>query len=169
MPYIYRSSELEFKENRSPLSNFCWQASPRLGKLSGSKYLHFDLKSLAPGKFSYPYHFHRNAEELFLIVEGEATLRSPEGFTPLAQGDMIFFEEGPSGTHQLYNHGDMPCLYLDLCTKANVDVCEYPDSGKINILPARDIFEEHSKVSYYTGEEKVRDKWPAEILSKEED
>ena len=57
MPYIYRSSELEFKENRSPLSDFCWQASPRLGKLSGSKYLHFDLKSLAPGKFSYPYHF----------------------------------------------------------------------------------------------------------------
>ena len=54
MPYIYRSSELEFKENRSPLSDFCWQASPRLGKLSGSKYLHFDLKSLAPANSPTP-------------------------------------------------------------------------------------------------------------------
>jgi len=48
-----------------------------------------------------------------------------------------------------------------------VDVCEYPDSGKINILPALDIFEEGSKVSYYSGEEGVKNKWPKEILKKE--
>lgn len=166
MPSIYRSSELEFKENSSPLSDFSWKASAPLGKLSRSKYLHFDLKSLAPGSFSYPYHFHRNAEELFLIMEGEATLRSPEGYTTVAKGDIIFFEEGATGAHQLYNHLDRPCLYLDLCTKANVDVCEYPDSGKINILPARDIFEQDSKVDYYTGEDGIRDRWPAEIVFK---
>jgi hypothetical protein len=30
-----------------------------------------------------------------------------------------------------------------------------------------DIFEEGSKVSYYSGEEGVKDKWPEEILKKE--
>jgi len=48
-----------------------------------------------------------------------------------------------------------------------VDVCEYPDSGKINILPPLDIFEEGSNVSYYSGEEGVKDKWLEEILKKE--
>jgi uncharacterized cupin superfamily protein len=38
------------------------------------KYLYFNIKSLFPGKFSYPYHFHRNAEELFVILKGEGTL-----------------------------------------------------------------------------------------------
>jgi uncharacterized cupin superfamily protein len=80
---------------------------------------------------------------------------------------MIFFEEGPSGTHQLYNHSDGQLIYIDLRTKANVDACEYPDSGKINILPALDIFEEGSKVSYYSGEEGVKNKWLEEILKKE--
>ena len=56
---------------------------------------------------------------------------------------------------------------MDLRTKANIDVCEYPDSEKINILPTLDIFEEGSKVSYYTGEEGVRDKWPEELLKKD--
>ncbi len=167
MPLIHRLSEIELRENNSPIPNFSWKSSSPLEKISKSKYLHFDIKSLFPGKFSYPYHFHRNAEELFVILEGKATLRSPEGFQKLSKGDIIFFEEGPSGTHQLYNHSDTQFVYLDIRTKANVDVCEYPDSGKINILPALDIFKETSKVSYYTGEEDVRNKWPREILKKE--
>jgi uncharacterized cupin superfamily protein len=164
MPFIFKPSEEKLEENTSPIPHFSWKASPRLEEISKSKYLHFDIKSLFPGKFSYPYHFHRNAEELFIILNGEATLRSPEGYKKISKGDIIFFEEGPSGTHQLYNHSDEQFVYIDLRTKANVDVCEYPDSGKINILPTFDIFEEGSKVSYYTGEEDVRDKWPEELL-----
>jgi uncharacterized cupin superfamily protein len=160
MPYIHKLADIELKQNKSPVSDFSWKSSLPLEEISGSKYLHFDIKSLFPGKFSYPYHFHRNAEELFVILEGEATLRSPKGHQTVSKGDLIFFEEGPEGAHQFYNHGDQPLLYMDLRTKANVDVCEYPDSGKINILPAMDIFRKDSKVPYYTGEEGVRRKWP---------
>ena len=167
MPLTHRLSEIELRKNNSPIPHFSWKSSLPLEEISKSKYLHFDLKSLFPGKFSYPYHFHRNAEELFIILEGEATLRSPEGYQTISKGDIIFFEEGPSGTHQLYNHSDEQLIYIDLRTKANIDVCEYPDSGKINILPELDIFEEGSKVSYYAGEEDVRDKWPEELLKKE--
>ena len=166
MPLTHRLSEIELRKNNSSIPHFSWKSSLPLEEISKSKYLHFDIKSLFPGKFSYPYHFHRNAEELFIILEGEATLRSPEGYQTISKGDIIFFEEGSSGTHQLYNHSDEQLIYIDLRTKANIDVCEYPDSGKINILPALDIFEEGSKVSYYTGEENVRNNWPEELLKK---
>jgi uncharacterized cupin superfamily protein len=167
MPLIHRPSEIELTKNNSPIPDFSWKSSMPLEKISKSKYLHFDIKSLPPGKFSYPYHFHRNAEELFIILEGEGTLRSPEGYQTITKEDIIFFEEGPTGTHQLYNHSDGQLVYIDIRTEANVDVCEYPDSGKINILPARDIFAVGSKVSYYTGEEGVKNMWPKELLKKE--
>jgi uncharacterized cupin superfamily protein len=164
MPSIFSSTGIEMTPNASPLPDFSWMASARFEELAGSRYLHFEMKALAPGKFSYPYHFHRNAEELFVILDGEATLRHPEGFTEVSKGDLLFFEEGPAGAHQLYNHGDEPCRYLDLRTHANVDVCEYPDSGKVNILPSLTVFEASSRVPYYTGEEDVRAHWPAELL-----
>ncbi|MEE9567370.1 MAG: cupin domain-containing protein, partial [Desulfobacteria bacterium] len=104
MPLIHRLSEIELKKNNSPIPHFSWKSSLPLEEISKSKYLYFDIKSLFPGKFSYPYHFHRNAEELFIILEGESTLRSPEGYQTISKGDIIFFEEGSSGTHQLYNH-----------------------------------------------------------------
>ena len=167
MPSIYKLPELELRDNKSPIPHFSWKASRPLGILSESKYLNFDIKSLNPGKFSYPYHFHRNAEELFVILEGEATLRSPDGYQTIEKGDFIFFEEGPTGTHQIYNHSDEPFVYLDLCTKANIDVCDYPDSGKIYVMYKMDIFVEGSKVPYYTGEEDVRNKWPEDRLKDE--
>ncbi len=167
MPLIHRLSEIELRKNKSPIPDFSWESSLPLEEISKSKYLHFDIKSLFPGKFSYPYHYHRNAEELFVILQGEATLRTPEGYKTILKGDIIFFEEGASGTHQLYNHSDDQLVYLDLRTRANIDVCEYPDSGKINILPAMEIFKKGKKVPYYAGEECVRDYWPKELLKKE--
>ena len=135
-----------------------------MAKLVNSKSLQFDVRSLSPGKFSFPYHFHRNAEELFVIFEGEATLRSPDGFQKISKGDIVFFEDGPTGAHQLYNHTDSPCVYLDIRTITGIDVCEYPDSGKINILPKHEVFSNSSKVDYYLGEEEVRKKWPKDLL-----
>jgi len=99
-----------------------------------------------------------------VILSGEVTLRSPEGFQKLSQGDVVFFEEGAEGAHQLYNHKDSPCIYLDLRTTIGIDVCEYPDSGKLNILPNIEVFESSSSVDYYKGEENVVTKWPKELL-----
>ena len=84
-------------------------------------------------------------------------------FQKLKKGDLIFFEEGEKSAHQLYNHSEDACVYLDILTTPEIDVCEYPDSGKINILPDRDIFEKSSKVEYFKGEEGVAKKWPDHI------
>ena len=166
MPNIFNVKNISFKETKSRLPEFLWHTSPRLAELSNAKHLQFDIRSLDPGKFSFPYHFHRAAEELFLILSGEATLRSPEGFQKVSEGDIVFFEEGAKGAHQLYNHNELPCVYLDLRTTIGIDVTEYPDSGKVNILPERQIFESSSAVDYFKGEENVTAKWPKEVLRK---
>lgn len=167
MPNIFNPAKTTFKETRSRIPEFLWHTSPRLARLAGSRHLEFDFRSLDPGKFSFPYHFHRAAEELFVIFSGAATLRTPDGFQTVAEGDVIFFEEGDTGAHQLYNHGDAPCVYLDIRTTIGIDVCEYPDSGKLNILPAMNVFDRAATVDYYQGEERVAEKWPAELLRKD--
>lgn len=164
MPTVFSTKDMTFKRIEPRIAEFIWNTSPQFAKKAESKHLEFDIRSLDPGRFSFPYHFHRAAEELFYIVSGEATLRLPEDFRKIVQGDLIFFEEGPQGAHQLYNHGDVPCVYLDIRTTFGIDVCEYPDSGKINILPFQEIFESGSKVEYYRGEEHVISHWPPEIL-----
>jgi len=167
MPKIFNAKSVPFQERKSRIPEFLWRTSPRLAELSNAKHFQFDIRSLDPGKFSFPYHFHRAAEELFVILSGEATLRSPEGFRKLSQGDIVFFETGGEGAHQLYNHNDSPCVYLDLRTTIGIDICEYPDSEKVNILPAMEVFERSSSVDYYRGEENVVTKWPKEVLRKE--
>ena len=166
MPRIFRSGELEVIERLAPIQDFFWKRTKHLGEIANAKYLHFDIMILPPDKFSYPYHSHRNAEELFFIIQGEVTLRSPEGYQTLIQGDIIHFEQGSEGAHQLYNHTDADCVYLDIRTKANVDVCDYPDSGKVSILPESAIFEVCTKVDYFAGEEDVRKKWPESLVKK---
>ena len=167
MPHIFHTSLLEVIDRRAPITDFFLKRTKHLGEQANAKYLHFDILVLPPDKFSYPYHYHRNAEELFYIIKGEVTLRSPQGIQNLIEGDLIHFEEGAQGAHQLYNHTDTDCVYLDIRTKANLDVCDYPDTGKINILPASDIFESHTRVDYFKDEENVREKWPQSLVKKD--
>jgi uncharacterized cupin superfamily protein len=166
MPTVFTVSKLEFKTRSSPLPEFSWKTSSRLAKLVNAEDFEFDVRALDPGRFSFPYHFHRNAEELFVILSGKAMLRSPDGFAEVNKDDVIFFEKGPSGAHQLYNHGNSPCVYLDLRTTVGIDICEYPDSNKINILPYLEVYESSAKVNYYKGEENVKAKWPDELIAK---
>lgn len=167
MPTIINTSDVELKERPSPLDAYSWLTTPRLGDTLGSKHLRFDIRSLSPGKFSFPYHFHRHAEEIFLLLSGEATLRTPEGFKKVKQGDLIFFEMGETSAHQLYNHSDELCVYFDLCTNMGFDISEYPDTGKMAILPSMELFDKKNQANYYAGEEKVAEKWPENIINPE--
>ena len=167
MATIFHKDDLTFHVRQSPVPEFSWHTSEKLAELASSKNLQFDVRSLDPGKYSYPYHFHRNAEELFVILSGKAALRTPDTFAELSEGDIVFFETGPSGAHQLYNHTDAPCTFLDIKTIMGIDVCEYPDSGKINILPYQELYQTRDQVDYYLGEENVSERWPVELVKKD--
>ena len=77
----------------------------------------------------------------------------------VSAGDLIFFEMGESGAHQLYNHTDESCTFLDIRTFIGYDVCEYPDSNKILLAPSFEIFETSAQVGYFKGEENVAENW----------
>ena len=160
MATLIKKDSIEYKEDPNVIDNYrLFTASPRLSSLAGSKNLFFDLRLLNPGQFSFPYHFHRNAEELITVLSGSMTLRSPNGLEIMTPGDLVFFEMGETGAHQFFNHTTEPCSYLDIRTFLGIDVCEYPDSVKINVIPVMEIFEKNTKVGYFKGEENVLEKW----------
>jgi uncharacterized cupin superfamily protein len=97
-----------------------------------------------------------------MLVSGAATLRTPEGLEIVETGDLIFFEKGETGAHQLYNHTAEPCVYLDISVFIGYDVCEYPDSNKIFLNPSlntSEIFDRDARLDYFDGEENVQEKW----------
>lgn len=160
MPTIIKPQDLEFKSDDSTLEQFdLLTLEPRLSKIVGSKHLVFDIRKLEPGKYSFPYHFHRNAEELVLVLSGSMTMRSPMGLEIIEKGQIAFLELGETSAHQFFNHDSASCIYLDIRTTVGIDVCEYPDSGKINISPFNEIFEKSAQVEYNKGEENVEMVW----------
>ena len=160
MATILKNGKREFKEDPNKIDNFrIFSDLSRKKNGINPQNLNFDLRQLNPGQYSAPYHFHRFAEELFMIVSGSATLRTGKGFEIVNSGDIIFFEMGETGAHQLYNHTAEPCVYLDIRTFIGFDVCEYPDSNKLLIAPSFEIFNKDSRVNYFDGEENIQDKW----------
>ena len=99
MARIFNEKSLSYELRQSPIPEFAWHTSPKLAEIAKSKHLQFDIRSLDPGKYSYPYHFHRNAEELFVILSGKVMLRTPDEFVELCEGDIVFFEIGSNGAH----------------------------------------------------------------------
>lgn len=160
MATILKADQRKFQESPNKIDNYRVFTDVSIMK-SGLKpeNLNFDLRQLNPDQYSAPYHFHRYAEELFMIISGSATLRTPNGLEIVNSGDLIFFEKGKTGAHQLYNHTSETCIYLDIRTYIGYDVAEYPDSDKIFIAPSREIFNKGSQTDYFDGERNIKDKW----------
>ena len=115
---------------------------------------------LAPGKISCPYHFHYAEEEMFVILEGEGTLRVAGELIPIRAGDVIDIPPGPEYPHQIVNTSDAPLRYLSISTQKRPEVCEYPDSGKYGVftgderglLAGRRIHRADADLDYWDGE-----------------
>lgn len=88
----------------------------------------FDV--LEPGKCGCPYHLHHAQEEMFIILEGQGTLRVAGEMLPISAGDVIFIPPGPEYPHQIINTSQAPLKYYSISTKETPEICEYPDSGK---------------------------------------
>lgn len=160
MPKIFKQENIEYNELQSDLTPYSWLSSPRLSEVGKSKDLFFNMRKLDSGKYSYPYHFHHNAEEVLLILEGSATLRTPNGLDIVNKGDILFFEIGETSAHQLFNHTTEPCVYFDLRTNNGFDVAEFPDTNKVVFGPtAVEIFEKGKEVDYFKGDENIGETW----------
>ena len=109
-----------------------------------------------PGMRSCPYHFHWAQEEMFVILDGEGTLRVADEHIPVKSGDVIFIPAGPEYPHHLINTGLRDLKYLSISTQQQPEVCEYPDSGKVGVFPPeggqRLIQRRSESLDYWDGE-----------------
>lgn len=133
--------------------------APRIG----ARQLGYNLTELPPGKAQCPFHCHHAEEEMFLILEGEGELRYGAQRFPIRKHDVIACPTGgPETAHQIVNTGATVMRYLALSTLAEVEACEYPDSGKILVGAGHNrpegaarlakMFRAESAVDYYDGE-----------------
>lgn len=118
-------------ERRDPLYE---SHAARLGTDTAAQKLGASVDIVAPGKRSCPYHFHYAQEEMFVILDGQGTLRVAGEMLPIRSGDVIFIPPGPEYPHQLINTSDAPLKYLSISTRETPEVCEYPDSGKYQAM-----------------------------------
>lgn len=104
-----------------------------VGGRLGTEQLGVTLYVLPPGNANAPYHWHHNTEELLFVLDGAPTLRTPDGARQLRPGDLVSFPRGAEGAHKVGNESDAEARYLVFSTKPDIDIVEYPDSGKVGL------------------------------------
>jgi uncharacterized cupin superfamily protein len=87
------------------------------------------LIELLPGAAAGPLHMHYGVEEMFFVLAGTPTVRTPAGEETLAPGDVVYFPEGVDGLHDLSNPADEPARIVAVSTKRFPDVVAYPERG----------------------------------------
>lgn len=129
----------------------------RLGKLlGGPEESGISVYELPPGQSICPYHYEVGEEEWLLVLEGNPTLRHPEGSDRLGLWDVVFFEKGAAGAHGIGNETDETVRVLMFSTVVIPTATVYPDSDKVGIWtgdPETDVLvRRESRVDYFDGE-----------------
>jgi uncharacterized cupin superfamily protein len=105
----------------------------RLGPLVGAQRTGMSLYELPPGQAICPYHYEYGEEEWLVVLEGEPTLRLPEGTRRLRPWDVCAFPVGPDGAHGVRNETDAVVRVLMFSEVRVPAATVYPDSDKIGI------------------------------------
>jgi uncharacterized cupin superfamily protein len=102
----------------------------RFGPELDAKRLGATIYEIPPGQSLCPYHYETD-EEWLMVLQGEITLRHPDGEDVLKPGDVVAFPPNEQGAHKTSNHGDEPARMLMWSTQDKSGFCVYPDSEKI--------------------------------------
>ncbi len=98
-----------------------------------------ELNRLAPGACGVPYHSHAAQWEMFIIVSGHGTVRSP-GAAATAVGPDDVVLHPPGEAHQLTNTGTEELLFYILADNPPGDIYYYPDSDTWGGRPINQYF-----------------------------
>lgn len=129
----------------------------RLGKLlGGAEESGISVYELPPGQAVCPYHYECGEEEWLLVLEGNPTLRHPDGSERLDPWDVVFFPKGPAGAHGIRNETEATVRVLMFSTVVVPTATVYPDSDKVGVWtgdPEADVLvRRESRVDYFDGE-----------------
>jgi uncharacterized cupin superfamily protein len=123
----------------------------------GARRMGATLYELPPGQALCPYHY-ESEEEWVLVLQGEVTVRHPEGESILRPGDVTAFPVGPAGAHKTTNNGSETVRMVMFATSDPMGYVVYPDSDKIGFWtdsgePANEVRVRRGQVlDYYDGE-----------------
>jgi uncharacterized cupin superfamily protein len=101
----------------------------RLGHTFGTDKLGASLIEYLPHAPGSPMHLHYGVEEMFFILSGTLTVRTPEGEEELLPGDVVYFPEGRAGLHDFSNPSDEPVRMLGISSGRFPDVVASPERG----------------------------------------
>ena len=128
----------------------------RAGKALGAKVTGASVYELPPGQALCPYHYEYGEEEWALVLEGTATLRTPEGAEQFGPMELAFFPVGPDGAHLIRNDTDQPLRVLMFSNVVHPTATAYPDSDKVGVWTGIEgenvMVEWSSNVPYFHGE-----------------
>jgi uncharacterized cupin superfamily protein len=125
-----------------------------LGNFGGGTHVGVEMAVLAPGKQTYPMHYHLLEEEHILVLEGAATLRLGEKSYVLSPGSYVCFPAGQKAGHALINHTDAPCRYLIVGERNQSEVVVYTDSGRVGVRLLGEGYRKSATMDYWEGEAK---------------
>ena len=153
----YEDSNLNeyYKPNHSTKHKFEFQRGNVVSPFKdGEGRINVNFYTLEPGKRNYPYHQHFGREEVFYIISGSATLKTPRGNREVTEGDVIVIPANSNGAHMLTNTSKEMFSYLDVDTISSSDVVVYPDSGNVRVLTGdmQKTFKLETEVNYLDGE-----------------
>jgi uncharacterized cupin superfamily protein len=108
---------------------------------------HFELR---PGARSFPFHCHSAEEELFVVLDGDGTLRLGDAHHALRRGSIVSRPAGTRIAHQFIagDHGMTVLAYSDIDPN---DLAFYPDSSKVKLRGLNVVFRVEP-VDYWDGE-----------------
>jgi uncharacterized cupin superfamily protein len=123
---------------------------------AGAQLSGMSVYELPPGEAGWPYHFEVGNEEWLIVIDGELTLRTPDGERVLRAGDVACFPAGPKGAHAARNHSSATARFAMPSTQLrHGDATVYPDSGKFAIGGFGDWWHRGylgEKAEYWEGE-----------------
>ena len=83
---------------------------------------------LKPDAFSSQRHWHRQKDELLVMLAGEAVLIEDTGEVVVRPGDVVAWAAGVENGHRLHNRSAADCVFVVVSGGSNeVDSGEYPD------------------------------------------
>jgi uncharacterized cupin superfamily protein len=65
------------------------------------------------------------------VLDGAPSVRAPDGWRELHEGEVVAFLRGARGGHQLVNRTAETVRFLAFSSSGEPDVVIYPDSGKL--------------------------------------
>ncbi|GMM92328.1 cupin domain-containing protein [Qipengyuania sp. MTN3-11] len=100
----------------------------RLAPVAGLTKLGASHVTLEPGAYSSQRHWHREEDELVVMIAGEAVLIEDAGETAVRPGDVLAWPAGVRNGHRLHNRSDAPCVFVAIgAGDRAADSGEYPD------------------------------------------